>query len=541
MLDMKELDDLMYVKFDILGLDNIAVINKTCDLLGIERLTPDSVDLEDESVWKSIRDDTTLIFQWESQSARQFLRKLMSDHTVSEFRRHAKDFSMFKLLSLGNGLLRPACASFRDQVAQGIFYDNGIPALNEFLAKESGRIVMQETIMKFLVEFCGYSAPESDNVRRAIAKKKGTETLLPEIRQRFIEFVPQHFGVSEKKCEEVIDPFLQIISDASSYAFSWNHSDPYGATGYICGYLRHHYPLEFLTTALNVFTDLSKQADIIAYANKNGMQVTPPKFGASKAEYAFNAERRMISKGVGSVKYISPGLSDELFALAAEMGDAEKDRQHNTFTDLLFLMRQKTSIDSRQLDTLIKIDFFSDFGNQKELLRIVDLFEQFRRGEAKQAKKEALKGSWAEEVIERYACGLTKKGEPSKSYTFYDLTGFLRECEQHILSLGIEDLPLKTRVQNFADAMGYVGYITGKDEDRRKLYVKEVRPVRRRSDGRQFGWNIKTQSIGSGREAQFTVKTALYNMNPIDPGDIIICLGWSRSKQYYNLDRYTKT
>lgn len=54
MINMKELDDLMYVKLDILGLDNIGVINETCKTLGIERLTPDNTDMEDMSVWKSI-------------------------------------------------------------------------------------------------------------------------------------------------------------------------------------------------------------------------------------------------------------------------------------------------------------------------------------------------------------------------------------------------------------------------------------------------------------------------------------------------------
>ena len=86
---------------------------------------------------------------------------------------------MLKWMSFGNGLLRPACASFRDSVAKGEFYDNGFDALNEFLAPEAGRIAMQETIMQFLIKFCGYSSAESDNVRRATAKKKGTEKLLP--------------------------------------------------------------------------------------------------------------------------------------------------------------------------------------------------------------------------------------------------------------------------------------------------------------------------------------------------------------------------
>ena len=67
MLNMKELDALFYVKLDILGLDNIKIINDTCKMLGIDRLTPDNTPLDDERVWKSIRDDTTGIFQWESK------------------------------------------------------------------------------------------------------------------------------------------------------------------------------------------------------------------------------------------------------------------------------------------------------------------------------------------------------------------------------------------------------------------------------------------------------------------------------------------
>lgn len=82
MINMKELDDLMYVKLDILGLDNIGVINDTCKMLGIERLTPDNTDMEDMNVWRSIRDDTTLIFQWESDSAQHYLNNPLTESIV---------------------------------------------------------------------------------------------------------------------------------------------------------------------------------------------------------------------------------------------------------------------------------------------------------------------------------------------------------------------------------------------------------------------------------------------------------------------------
>ena len=353
MLNMKELDDQMYVKLDVLGLDNIGVINNTCKTLGIERLTPDNTDLEDENVWKSIRDDTTLIFQWESNSAQAYLRRFMSDKTIEIARQRIPNFSMLKWLSFGNGLIRPACASFRDSVARGEFYDNGFDALNEFLSPEAGRIAMQETIMQFLVKFCGYSAAESDTVRRGIAKKKGTETLLPEIERRFVEHCANNYNLSAEESENIIKPFLQVILDASAYAFSWNHSDSYSAIGYICGYLRYYYPLEFLTAALNIFQDnADKTTDIIKYASKVGIAVTSPKWGLSKSEYFYDKEKRIIAKGVTSIKYMNSAVANELYDLA-------HSREYTCFVDVLKDIDSKTSVNTRQLDILIKLDFFS--------------------------------------------------------------------------------------------------------------------------------------------------------------------------------------
>ena len=153
---------------------------------------------------------------------------------------------------------------------------------------------LQETIMQFLVKFCGYSDAESDTVRRGIAKKKGTEQFLPDIKRRFIEHCTSKYGLSTEKCEQVIEPFLQAILDASSYAFSWNHSDSYSAIGYICGYLRYYYPLEFLTAALNIFSDnMDKIVEITKFASKKGIIVSQPKWGISKTT---RSEERRVGK-----------------------------------------------------------------------------------------------------------------------------------------------------------------------------------------------------------------------------------------------------
>lgn len=508
------------------------MINETCKMLGIDRLDPDNVDLDDMDVWRSIRDDTTLIFQWESNSAQAYLKKFMSDKTIETAREKVPNFSMIKWLSFGNGLLRPACASFRDSVANGEFYDNGLKELNDFLAPEAGRIAMQETIMQFLVKFCGYSNAESDNVRRAIAKKKGTEKLLPEIEKRFIDYTSTNYGISAEKCAIVIKPFIQVILDASAYAFSWNHSDAYSMIGYICGYLRYYHPLEFITAALNIFRDnAEKTAAITKYAKRNKIKITTPKFGYSKSEYFYMNDKRVIAKGLSSVKFMSEALANELF-------DLSQKHTYTSFIDLLTDIYRETSANSRQVEILIKIDYFSDFGNQRELFRICDIFDLFKKGEAKQIRKDAVAMTPLEDVVKQYATGSTKSGGDAKSYTLLDVPAIMRGCEQKIREAGLSDLSDIIKVKNFAEIMGYVGYVSGKEEDRRKLYVKDVFPVKRKRDGVQFGYSILTQSIGSGIESRFTVFNRLYEKDPIKKDDIILCTSFDRDGSYFTMTGY---
>ena len=535
MINMKELDAQMYVKLDILGLDNIGVINDTCKAVGIERLTPDNVDLNDENVWKSIRNDTTLIFQWESSSAQAYIKKFMSDKTLELAKKRVRNFSMLKWMSFGNGLIRPACASFRDSVSKGEFYDNGFEALNDFLAPEAGRIAMQETIMQFLVKFCGYSAAESDTVRRGIAKKKGTEKLLPEIEERFVSYCTKEYQMSEEDCRKVIKPLLKVILDASDYAFSWNHSDAYSAIGYICGYLRYYYPLEFLTSALNIFgDDLDKTNEITKYASKLGIQVTMPKWGISKEKYFFDKSKNIIAKGLTSIKYMNAAVAEELYELS-------HSKTYARFVDVLFDINTKTSLNARQLDILIKIDFFSEFGNQRELLRITEIFyNMFKKGTALKISRTKIDGTVFEPIVSKHSVGKTKTGGVAKSYTLLDNGSILHEIEDAIKDLHMEDLSDVIKVRNFADVMGYAGYVSGREEDRRKLYVTGVFPVSRKRDGKQFGYTVLTKSIGSGKEGKFTVFNRVYDKDPIHKDEIIYCKSFERNGQYFDLTGYSK-
>lgn len=496
MLNMKELDALMYVKLDILGLDNIGVINETCKLAGIERMTPDNVDLDDEEVWKDIRDDTTLIFQWESTSAQSYLKRFMSDETIAIAKAHNKDFSYIKWFSFGNGLLRPGCASFRDDVADGNIMITGFNELDKFLSVTSGRITMQEDIMRFLVKFCGYSDAESDTVRRGIAKKYGTEKFIDEIHDRFISYSNETYGASVEVLEEIFPPIKQGILDATRYAFSWNHSDAYSCIGYICGYLRHYYPLEFLTAALNIFEGKEeKTLNITNYTRRKGIKVEGIKFRHSTSNYTFDKEKNVIYKGIASIKYLNGKVADAFQSI--------KDMQFKDFIHLLAVIEgKKLPVNSKQMKILIELGFFGEFGEAKCLLKQYEFFNELY-GKKQMKKEKAEKLGIPIELVRKNA-----EKESEKTFTKVDMNGLLHDF--------VAVMPYEKTT--FVDKVGYqindLGYVDIVSQDYKGYVV--VMDVETK-----YTPKLKVYALANGNTITVKIAKKDFNKNPLQVGDVV--------------------
>lgn len=370
-INMKEVDLQNYVKLDLLKLDTIELINETCKLAGIERLTPDNVDINDKAVWDSIRDDTTAIFQWEGATGDRYIKQLLSESNIQKFKKLNPNVDYMTLLSIGNGAIRPAGASYRDDLANGVIRKSGNEAIDEFMKPTFGYLVFQCQIIQFLHQYCGYTMGEADIVRRHFAKKTGTEKDIPQIKAGFAKTMAEQYGMSKEESDKVIADFIQVIMDASNYLFSLNHSQPYSYEGYVSGWLRYHYPLQFLTVALNINQGKEeKTSALTAYAHKVGISIKPPKFRHSRSAYFCDTETNCIYKGLGSIKYMSEQVAEALYGM--------RDMKFGNFIDVLFaLQRLKDKPDSRQLDILIKIGYFEEFGSAKALLLGVEIFNKF--------------------------------------------------------------------------------------------------------------------------------------------------------------------
>ena len=380
-LYMKEVDSLNYVKLDLLKLDTIELISETCKLANIPMVLPDTMDIFDDKVWDSMRDDTTSCFQWESNTGQDYIRKLLSDNTINKYKAAGLNIDKMTLLSIGNSAIRPAGASYRDDLANGVVRKTGSKPIDEFLSNTFGYLVFQCQIIEFLHQYCGFTMGEADIVRRGFAKKTGTDQYIPVIKSGgylngneshyidgYIKTMKDKYNISEEKSEEDIVAFIKVIEDASSYLFSLNHSQPYSFMGYACAYLRYYYPTEFITCCLNINKDNSdKTTAVTTYAKKVGIQIVPIKFGHSRADYACDAINKKIYKGVASVKNLNESVAEELYSLS-------QNNIYTNFIDLLMDISNKTSCNSRQLDILVKLGYFSDFGETNELLYKIDKF-----------------------------------------------------------------------------------------------------------------------------------------------------------------------
>jgi len=508
-VNMKEVDGLNFVKLDILGLDNIEVINKTCALAGIPRLTMDNFDMEDQSLYDEIMKSSIQIFQWESDSAYAYYKQLFSKGTIEKIKQLNPNVKLVDLLSIGNGAIRPAGESYRYSLAKGEFYENGHEALDKFLSPTLGRLVFQEQIIEFLNKFCGFTMGEADIVRRGFAKKTGTEEFMPRIIDGFVKTMQEQYNTSKSEAEEIVKSFIQVIEDASSYLFSSNHSVPYSAIGLMCAYLRHYYTLEFVATALNVCkSNQDKTTRVFEFINGfTDIKVESIKFRHSEADYSINKETNTIYKGMSSIKHLNELIAQELYSL--------KDNQYESFAELLVDIKG-CSVNSRQLEILILLGFFDEFGKAKKLLKTVEVFNTFYG--KKQMSKEKINPEY-KSIIEQFST------QTEKQYKLVDTTSIIKSISETIPD---KDIGVQQKVQHELEYLGYAQTLVSELPDSYAIVT-----IIEQSFSNKF---ITLHRLAKGGTEKIKVRGKAFDNNEFVVGDIIVTNEIAEEKRKRKID-----
>lgn len=491
---------------------NVGIIKKTCEYAGIPYPQSHTINWNDEKVWEDMKKSPIGIFQMEADYAFKIL----------------KDFGTKSIedMSLVTAMIRPSGASYRDKLTKHIFNKNPSKMIDELLKDNLGYLVYQEDVIAFLQNICGLSGSEADNVRRAIGRKQYDR--LQEALPSILEGYCNKSDKPREEAEEEAKIFLQIIEDASSYMFGKNHSIGYCMIGYLCAYLRYYYPYEFLTAFFNCSETEEDISNGTALAKLLKIKIKEPKFRYAKSDYFFDKENHIIYKGMSSIKYMNKSCADDLYEL--------RENQYNYFIELL-LDVANTSVNSRQLEILIKLDYFSEFGNAKELLRINEWFNNFKQGKAKSMSKSKITDEILLKIVERHS----KVTE--KTFTNLDTIGILKEIESFIRCSNLKDFSYKEKALEQMTYLGYINFSNDSDdmEERKKLIVLDIKPMKSKfgkNIGEIWGYAIKTQSIGSGKQGAFTILPNKFKEKPVHKLDIIYAINPYKKRDYWYLGDY---
>lgn len=488
-IDMEEVHEVSLVKYDILGLKNIEVIKNCCEYANVEYPKCHTVNFDDDEVWADMIKCPIGIFQFESDFASKTL----------------KDFEPHKIndLSLVNASIRPSGGSYRDDLIAKKPHKNPSKLIDDLLADNNGYLVFQEDTIAFLQNICGLSGSDADNIRRAIGRKQRDrlEKAMPQI----LEGYCSKSDKPRKEAEEEAKAFLQIIEDSANYQFGKNHSTGYSIIGYYCAYFRYYYPLEFTTSYLNNANNSDDINDGHELAKVKGITIKPPKFRYSRAEYFMNKEDNSIYKGMASIKYMNEQVSQELYML--------KDNKYNSFMDLLIDLNDKTSINSRQLNILISIDFFEEFGKSQKLLDIIKLYENIISKKIKSKKGEVsfnkINLPYPKEIIEKYA---TEKSKEDK-YKQYKVEKALELCNELISNIENNEMPSIDKVRINLEMTGECNYYF-EDYDSSTCIVIDV--VTKFKNKKAWIFNIST-----GKTIEIKVGEGFYEAQPFKAFSVI--------------------
>ncbi len=350
--DMKAVEKIGLIKFDLLGLRNLTVMKETLEIIHKRGGVPPDLahlDLADKKTFQLLASArTTGVFQLESSGMKDLLARL-----------------------------KPVC--FEDIIALVALYrpgplDSGMH--NEFVERKNGRvpvtyllpelepilkdtygvILYQEQVMNIASVLADYSMAEADNLRKAMGKKIGE--IMAQERERFL-LRAKNKGVDQEKTESVFNQ----IEKFGRYGFNKAHSAAYAMIAFQTAYLKAHFPVEFMAAILT--SEMSSTEEVVKYiaeCRNQGIEVFPPDINQS--EMNFTVVEGKIRFGLVAVKNVGIGAIESVLEVRKE------DGPFKSFFDFCERVDHR-KVNRRVIESLIKCGAFDSIGPRRSQMMAV--------------------------------------------------------------------------------------------------------------------------------------------------------------------------
>lgn len=339
-IEGKVIEDAGVIKMDFLGLKNLSIIKTALQLIkenhGID-LDLENIPLDDKLTYELYqRGETNATFQFESPGMQKHLRDLKPD--------------VFGDLIAMNALYRPGPLKYipdfikRKHGLEEVVYD--LPEMEEYLQDTYGITVYQEQVMLLSQKLAGFTKGNADVLRKAMGKKQ--IDVLNKMEQQFLE------GAKAKgHPENVLKKIWSDWKEFAQYAFNKSHSTCYAFVAYQTGYLKAHYPSEYMAAVLNHAGDISKITFFMEECRRMGIKVLGCDINESHKGFAVN-NKGEIRFGFGGLK----GMGDA--AIDSIINERKTNGQFSDIFDFIKRVNQR-AVNKRSVESLIYSGAFDCF------------------------------------------------------------------------------------------------------------------------------------------------------------------------------------
>ena len=305
--DNSVVEDAGLLKMDFLGLKTLTIIKDAIAIIKSKHdvtIISDDIPLDDKKTLELFsKGNTNGVFQFESPGMQKHLKALKPDK--------------FEDLIAMNALYRPGPMEYikdfveRKHGRQEIKYD--LDDMEEYLKDTYGITVYQEQVMLLSQKLAGFTKGQADSLRKAMGKKK-----IEEMNKLFDLFIEQ--GKEKGHKEETLKKVWKDWEAFASYAFNKSHSTCYAYLAFHTGYLKAHYPAEFMASVLtHNMNDIKKVSFFMDECKWMGIEILGPSVNESEQKFSVNKDGA-IRFGLAAIKGVGGTAAIEIIRERKENG-----------------------------------------------------------------------------------------------------------------------------------------------------------------------------------------------------------------------------
>jgi len=499
--EMGILDSLGMLKVDFLGLITLSVMAKACDLIekrhGI-KFDLNNIPLDDPKSFELMGSGQTAgVFQVEGGGMTRYLVQ-MKPKTLDNIIAMVALYRPGPMAFIPDYIARmhgEAEVEYRHPKMEPIFSDTyGIP-------------VYQEQLMRAAVELAGYTPSESDELRKAISKKKKED--IEKHRNKFV-----NGAVNEGMPKDTAEAIYSDWEEFARYGFNKSHAADYGVIAVETAYLKTHYTAEYMAALMSASAGATeKVAWYVADARSMGVPVLAPEINTSSWDFAIEdvEDKPNIRFGLGAIKNAGQAAVELII----------KEREKNgKFKDLNDFARRVDlrAVGKRALECLIKVGAMDNFGNRAALLASLDRViaisnNHFRAADAGQMSLFGAATGVVEEINLPEVNNVDKRE--------------MLNWERELIGLYISDHPLTPYQQTFAQIVSYFSGQLNEAQHEEKVrvagLVTAVRPYTTKTN-KPMGF-VTIEDIQGNIELVLFPRTWAQYREQLTVGQIIIVEG----------------